>query len=211
MEYPKIDTLFERNKDTFVVDPKRLKSPVLGTITLWDVTEKIDGTNVRVMLSETGEVTFNGRTDNAQMPGDLVQLLVRTFTPDAMKAAMWLDGPVSAVLYGEGYGGSIQKGSAYRKDKGFILFDVLVGNKWWLDQAAVNDVAAKLGIEVVPYLGRWTLDQIVAHVQSPFPSKIGTAMAEGIVARPIEPLFDRKGARVIIKLKTRDFLAGKRK
>ena len=30
-------------------------------------------------------------------------------------------------------------------------------------------------------------------------------MAEGIVARPIEPLYDRRGKRVIIKLKTKDF------
>ena len=57
---------------------------------------------------------------------------------------------------------------------------------------------------------RMTLEQIVALVREPFASKIGTAMAEGIVARPIEPLFDRKGARIIIKLKTKDFKPGKR-
>jgi hypothetical protein len=55
-----------------------------------------------------------------------------------------------------------------------------------------------------------TLEQIVTLVREPFASKVGTAMAEGIVARPIEPLFDRKGARIIIKLKTRDFKSGKR-
>ena len=57
-EYHKIDTLFERDKSTFVVDPTKLKSSVLGTIRDWDVTEKIDGTNIRVMLSESGEVSF---------------------------------------------------------------------------------------------------------------------------------------------------------
>jgi hypothetical protein len=35
-------------------------------------------------------------------------------------------------------------------------------------------------------------------------------MAEGIVARPIETLFDKRMERVIIKLKTKDFIAGKR-
>lgn len=211
-EYHKINTLFERDRATFIVDPSKLKSSVLGTISEWDVTEKIDGTNIRVMLSEDGEVSFGGRTNAAQIPGDLVQHLMRTFQQDRMKAAMWVDGaPTKAVLYGEGYGPGIQKGgSLYRDTKGFILFDVLVGDKWWLDKAAVDDVAGKLGIEVVPYLGRMKLDQIVEHVRNPFASKIGTAISEGVVARPIETLFDKRGERVVIKLKTKDFLPGKR-
>ena len=210
-EYPKIDTLFERDLKTFVVDPEKLKSPVLGTINLWDVTEKIDGTNIRIMLGEDGVVQFGGRTDAAQLPADLLMRLVNTFQPEMLKAAFWLDGkPVSAVLYGEGYGAGIQKGGPYRPDKSVIFYDCLVGRKWWLDRAAVDDVVAKIGAETVPYLGRMTLAQIVTLVREPFASKIGTAMAEGIVARPIEPLFDRKGARIIIKLKTKDFNPGRR-
>jgi hypothetical protein len=211
-EYPKIETLFERDKATFVVDPSKLKAPVLGTISTWDVTEKIDGTNIRVMLSAIGEVSFGGRTNNAQIPGDLVQHLVRTFQQDKLKTALWVDGePCEVVLYGEGYGPGIQKGGGlYRADKSFILYDVLVSGKWWLDHEGVQSVAAKLGIDVVPYLGRMTLEQIVERVRTPFPSMLGTAMAEGVVARPIETLFDRRGARIIIKLKTKDFVAGRR-
>ncbi|HKT90133.1 MAG TPA: RNA ligase family protein [Candidatus Sulfotelmatobacter sp.] len=210
-EYHKIDTLFERDKETFVVDPDRLKSTVLGTINLWDVTEKIDGTNIRVMLSETGEVSFGGRSNTAQIPGDLLQHLHRTFTQEKM-TTLWIDGTqTQVVLYGEGYGPGIQKGGGlYRSDKSFILFDVLVGGKWWLEREAVSDVAAKLGIEAVPYLGRMTLEEIVERVRTPFESMIGKATAEGVVARPIETLFDRRGERVIIKLKTRDFSPGKR-
>lgn len=211
-EYHKIETLFERDKDSFVVDPAKLKASVFGTIREWDVTEKIDGTNIRVMLSEAGDVSFGGRTNAAQIPGDLVQYLIRTFQQDKLKDAMWIDGtPTEAILYGEGYGPGIQKGGGlYRPDKAFILFDVLVGGKWWLDRDAVDSVAEKLGIDVVPYLGRMTLDQIVEKVRSPFPSLLGTAMAEGVVARPIETLFDKKMSRVIIKLKTKDFVSGKR-
>src|SRR5580693_9050954 len=134
-EYHKIETLFERDKATFVVNPAKLKSPVLATIRDWDVTEKIDGTNIRVMLSESGEVTFGGRSNAAQFPADLVQYLIRTFPPDRLKAALWIDGtPTEAILYGEGYGPGIQKGGAlYRADKSFILFDILVAGKWWLD------------------------------------------------------------------------------
>jgi ATP-dependent RNA circularization protein (DNA/RNA ligase family) len=206
-EYHKIETLFERDKSTFVVDPAKLKSPVLGTIREWDVTEKIDGTNIRVMLSESGEVSFGGRTNAAQIPADLVQYLIRTFQQDKFREAMWIDGtPTQAVLYGEGYGPGIQKGGGlYRSDKSFILFDVLIGGKWWLEREAIESVAQKLGIDAVPYLGRMTLDEIVQYVRNPFPSKLGSAIAEGVVARPVETLFDRRMERVIIKLKTKDF------
>ncbi len=212
-EYHKIETLFERDPATFVVDPLRLKASVLGTIREWDVTEKIDGTNIRVMLSASGEVSFGGRSGAAQIHADLVQYLIRTFQQDALKAALWLnpEEPVDAVLYGEGYGPGIQKGGGlYRADKAFILFDVLIAGQWWLSREAIDDIARKLGIETVPYLGRMTLDQIVETVRAPFASKLGTAIAEGVVARPIEPLFDRRMKRIIIKLKTKDFVSGKR-
>ena len=209
-EYHKIDTLFERD-DRFIVDPTKLKKAVLATISEWDVTEKIDGTNIRVMLSDSGAVQFGGRTDNAQLRADLLMKLIEMFPASRLTDAFWIDGaPVSVILYGEGYGAGIQKGGGYRPDKSFILYDVLVSGKWWLDREAVDDVATKLGIDVVPYLGRMTLAQIVEHVKNPFQSRIGTMQAEGIVARPIETLFDKRGERLIIKLKTKDFVGGKR-
>jgi hypothetical protein len=210
-EYPKIQTLFERDKTTFVVNPSMLKAPVLGTIQQWDVSEKIDGTNIRVCLSASGDASFGGRTNAAQIPADLVQLLMRTFQADRMQNILWRDGPTEAVLYGEGYGPGIQKnGGLYRADKGFILFDVLVGGKWWLEREDIADVAEKLGIDVVPYIGRMSLPEIVGLVAAGFHSSLGSAMAEGIVARPIETLFDRRMKRVIVKLKTKDFVSGRR-
>src|SRR5579872_6935407 len=88
-EYHKIETLFERDKQTFIVDPSKLKASVLGTISAWDVTEKIDGTNIRVMLSADGEVSFGGRSNAAQIPADLVQYLARTFVADRLRSALW--------------------------------------------------------------------------------------------------------------------------
>jgi hypothetical protein len=213
MEYHKIDTIFERDKSTFVVNPGILTSPVLATISEWDVTEKIDGTNIRVKLAATGEVSFGGRADAAQIPADLIQYLIRTFQQDLLKSVLWLDPavPVDVVLYGEGYGAGIQKGGGlYRPDKAFILFDVLVSGKWWLDRESVEKIAGDLGIDHVPYLGRMDLARIVDYVRAPFASLIGSALAEGIVARPLETLFDKNMKRLIIKLKTKDFVAGKR-
>ena len=212
-EYHKIETLFERDERSFVVDPTRLRSKVLGTISSWDVTEKIDGTNIRVTLAAQGDVMFGGRTDAAQIPADLIQYLIQTFKPSQLCEVLWPDGPANVVLYGEGYGAGIQKGGGlYRRDKAFILFDVLVNDQWWLGREAVAEIGAKLGVSVVPYLGQMGLPQIVELVQKGFSSNISSAaQAEGIVARPIEPLYDKRMKRVIIKLKTKDFVGGKTK
>lgn len=219
MEYPKIQTLFERNED-FSIDPTRLKRPVYETIKEWDVTEKVDGTNIRVMFYPQAEVftpeegpgpyvRFAGRTNAAQIPGDLLANLAKLFP--VAKFTSQFQTPV--VLYGEGYGAGIQKvGKLYRPDKSFILFDVLVDGKWWLSTEQVREVAKSLECDVVPYLGRMTLDQIINQVRSGAPSQLGdqTCPMEGIVARPVETLFDSRHERVILKLKTSDFKAGKR-
>lgn len=217
MEYHKIETLFQRDADFKVTD--ELRNPVYASFKTWHITEKIDGTNIRIILTEDGKVTVGGKTDNAQLQADLVKYLYEVFTPEKMKAAFWLpteDGdiePVKAVLYGEGYGAGIQKGGIYNKEKRFRLFDVLVDDKHWLDWKNVEDVAQKLDIKTAPYLGEWTLDEIIKRVKEGIPSFVAQeespnstlVTAEGIVGRTIEPLFDRRGRRIILKLKTSDF------
>ena len=72
-------------------------------------------------------------------------------------------------------------------------------------------MAVKLGIKTVPYLGRWNLETIIDRVRAGIISETaledsGTSVkSEGIVGRTIEPLFDKRGRRLIIKLKTKDF------
>lgn len=87
------------------------------------------------------------------------------------------------------------------------MFDVLVGGKWWLSHENVCGVAAKLGLDVVPDFGEMTLEEATLLVRSGFPSRLngGKKQAEGLVGRPLEALFDKKGARLIVKLKTQDF------
>lgn len=216
MEYHKIETLFDRD-DKFVVDTAKLRNPVYGAFKSWHVTEKIHGTNIRVTLMEDGKVVLGGRTDAAQIHADLIQYLYETFTPEKMQAAFWLPNEkgeiqkVKAILYGEGYGAGIQSGGCYRPDKAFRLFDVLVADKFWLDWVNVEDVAQKLGIKTVPYLGDFTLEEIIDMVKKGVPSRVSVEdsgqehFAEGIVGRTVEPLFDRRGKRIILKLKTSDF------
>lgn len=205
-EYPKINSMFKRdmskpNRPLIVGDWATPELEYLSKCD-WDFTEKVDGTNVRVMFVN-GEVKFGGRTDSAQMPTQLLRALEDIFLPriDALRNVFNED----ACLYGEGYGAKIQKGGGnYKSDgNGFVLFDVLIGNVW-LKRSSVVDIAVQLGIEFVPSVGSGTLYDALDLVGRGFRSRWGDFTAEGIVARPEVDLFDRLGHRIITKAKCAD-------
>jgi hypothetical protein len=209
LEYHKIDTVFKRDPST------RHKSLIVGDYSNeafsylkdnnWVFTEKVDGTNIRVMYAD-GRISFRGKTDDAQIPAFLIDRLRQKFDMPAQLtkfAEQFPDG--SACLYGEGYGAKIQKGGGnYRQDQDFVLFDVKVG-PWWLMRDAVVDVAVNLGIETVPVIGVGTLAEMLALAREGFHSRWGDFPAEGIVARPAVELVTRNGARIITKIKHKDF------
>ncbi len=171
----------------------------------WTFTEKVDGTNIRVIF-ESGVIKFGGRTENAQIPAQLMGRLNERFLPLADKLGYVFSGG-SAVLYGEGYGSKIQKaGANYRADQDFVLFDVRVG-EWWLQRADVHDIALQLGIDVVPVIGEGTLHDAVSLAKRGIRSTWGDFDAEGIVARPKTELMTRRGHRLVAKIKCRDFAA----
>lgn len=212
-EYHKIDTVFERDRRGRIVEGTYAK-PEFEYLAdrEWVFTEKVDGTNVR--LTYDGSDTFRGnehlyvagRTDAAQLPPHLLKRLVEILRAAPLEDVFGRDADV--VLYGEGYGASIQRGgSSYLSDGcDFVLFDVKVGD-WWLRREDVEDVAAKLGLDVVPIVGRGPLSTAIELVRDGFPSArwSGVAVAEGLVLRPAVELFDRRGDRIITKLKHKDF------
>ncbi len=205
-EYHKINTVFKRDMAT------KHKTLIEGDWALpefeylagnpWVFTEKVDGTNIRVMYQD-GAVTFGGKTDKAQIPAQLVTRLNDRFLHLAERM-QWIFG-CDACLYGEGYGAKIQKGGGnYRPDQDFVLFYVRVG-EWWLQRADVEDVAEKLGIAVVPIIGEGSLLEAVNWAKRGIRSTWGNFEAEGIVARPKTELKTRSGQRIITKIKCRDF------
>lgn len=205
-EYHKIQTLFKRDME------RKGKTILEGQWTLpefeflawntWTFTEKVDGTNIRVMLKNSA-VTFGGKTDSAHIPAQLVSRLNDRFLPMASKMQEVFS--CDACLYGEGYGEKIQKvGGNYRPDQDFVLFDVRVGT-WWLQREDVEDIAQKLGLDVVPIIGEGTLHDAIAAAKAGITSTWGDFQAEGIVARPKTELMTRGGDRIITKIKCRDF------
>lgn len=206
-EYHKIQSVFKRDMES------KHKKLIEGQWTLpefeylannqWTFTEKVDGINISVMFAY-GAVSLGGRTEAAQIPAKLVARLSERFFPFATAITdVFPEG--QAVLYGEGYGDQIQKGGGnYRADQDFVLFDVRVGN-WWLQRADVEDVANKMGLDVVAVIGKGTLHEAVRAVRKGFFSSWGAFMAEGIVARPNTELITRSGKRIITKIKHVDF------
>ena len=206
MKYHKIQTVFLRDPDT------KFKTLLTGmyskeefsflTNNLWVFTEKVDGTNIRVMWD--GEtVIFGGKTDNAQLFAPLVKRLQEQF-PSKNMANAFDRGDV--ILYGEGFGAKIQKGGGNYISDGvdFVLFDVNVGGIW-LDRKNVEDIASKLNCLIVPIVGTGTLKEGIAMTANGFDSTWGGFKAEGLVMRPIIELKNRTGERIITKIKCKDF------
>ncbi len=203
-EYHKINSIFKRDeRGKFLAE---YADPVFGYLYLnqWDFTEKVDGTNVRVFWDhEAKTVQFGGKTDNAQMPVFLIDRL-RGLFPVEKFSVLYPD--VSMLLFGEGYGAKIQKGGGNYKSDGqdFVLFDVSIGN-FWLERENVGDIGQKLGLRVVPSIGKGNIYQAIKLCQDGFKSQWGDFQAEGIVLRPTVEIKTRRGERIITKVKCRDF------
>lgn len=173
----------------------------------WDWSEKIDGTNVRILWNGAF-VRFGGKTDDAQIHTALLRSLQDIFTKEKMATVFGSGDPMEVCLYGEGYGSKIQKGGNYMPDyTGFILFDCKK-DTWWLEKNNTIDIANKLGIPHVPIIKSGTLLEAVEFVKKGFVSTIAhnkNYMAEGLIMKPPVTLFNRKGERIVAKIKHKDF------
>lgn len=201
--YHKIPTVFLRNPETkykTLLDTFAKPEFRYLQYTFWEFTEKIDGMNIRIDYDGQGSVDWAGRTDKAEIPKPLVDRLFKI--GENIVFGDVVGGPVT--LYGEGFGGKIQKGGAYG-EQDFVLFDVLAKGIW-LDRAAVQSIATGLGIKYAPVVLRGGLDDGIKLVELGFQSAFGDRpQAEGLVMRPAVEMRNQYGERVIAKLKCKDF------
>jgi len=208
IKYHKINTVFKRDQQGKIIEGE-WSQPEFEYLAYnnWTFTEKVDGTNIRVILDNrnvvVGGISFGGKTDKAQLSSQLVNKL-RSLFPSAATLKSIFDAD-TVCLYGEGYGTGIQKGGGnYSHEQDFVLFDIKVGD-WWLNRQDVEDVANKLGLRIEPISGEGTLYEAIHIVKNGITSTWGDFQAEGIVARPKVELATRGGNRIITKIKVRDF------
>lgn len=255
--YQKINTIFKRDAKNIIMPYKPFTEPEFEYLRglKWRGEEKVDGTSMRIEvkpdfvynkecennidLVETNEllgVKFSirvaGKTDNAQIPKNLLKHMQEKYTNEKIYACLglkeyipvdewaehkWVDesgNPNAAAvpmytIYGEGYGEGIQSGGWYIKGGNeFVVFDVKV-NGIYLKTEARDEIANKLGAPIVPFMGYFTLDEAIDFVRKGFRSKVAenpdAKMAEGLVLRTELGLRNRMGERLIVKVKYEDF------
>lgn len=199
----------------------------------FECTEKIDGTSMSVHIIPVGytdiggafkvnyAVEYHGKTEKADTPKHLQAKMEQLFPAEKMLEAFNknvtyenVEDAIKEVnhgkvnVFGEGYGAKIQKGGNYiSNDCGFILFDVTVDGMFLLRES-LEDIASKLGIPIVPLIGYMTIDEAIEFVKKGFKSTIAENKdydAEGLVLKTPMGLLNRKGERIITKIKTCDF------
>jgi len=255
--YQKINTIFMRDAKNVIMPYEPFTEPEFEYLRglKWRGEEKVDGTNMRIEVKpeieynkefysnvdvvETDEIIgvkfsirIAGKTDNAQIPKNLLKHMQEKYTNEKIYACLglkeyipvdewaehkWVDesgNPNAAAvpmytIYGEGYGDGIQSGGWYIKGGNeFIVFDVKV-NDIYLKTDARDEIATKLGAPIVPLIGYFTLDEAIDFVRKGFRSVVAenpeVKMAEGLVLRTDLGLRNRMGKRLIVKVKYEDF------
>ena len=114
-------------------------------------------------------------------------------------------------IYGEFCGKKIQAaGGNYDKEGNrFYVFDICQQG-WYVPIDMLVEYCNKLGLEIVPYLGQMTIPEAEAMVKEGFKTHVPNAsnpdfIEEGIVARPVIPIKDPRGKRIIVKIKHSDY------
>lgn len=208
-----------------------------GTNTRIEVTREFITSDIGNNIGIKWNVAYKGKTDNAQIPKMLYAYLTTELTEDKVLNALGLSKemyvtdelmqektwsvlntqfnvyeldetkiPKRYTLYGEGFGAGIQSGGYYRKDNSFIGFDVKVDDMYLLRENR-DEIFKKLGVDIVPFMGTFTVDEAIEFVKKGFNSKVAKEphLAEGLVLRTPIGLQSRRGERIIFKVKTCDF------
>lgn len=155
----------------------------------WYRSEKLHGANFQVMCDEK-EVTFASRrlTLDPESPKDFFYFsdLKNHLAAKARLLFMAL-GERKINIYGELYGGKIQKEIIYQDEHKYCVFDVLIDGEIWLDYAKFPDLIGGAGLDFVPMV-RGTLQDLIktpVEFKSAFSTEEKTPNAEGYVIKKI--------------------------
>ena len=210
-QYPKIQTLFKR-------EAKGKKYPIIEgdwslaefpLISKWYVTEKLDGTNTRIIIKRNREILIKGRKKASQWHPEVLAFLKDEIVPKLSDPLFVEPKPSYIVVFGETVGYKIQ-GSKYFKEKNaFYVFDVanVYDDKAiWSDAPTVSEFCKDFSLNYVPELGFMNTNEVIELVKKGFKSKVNNKeIAEGVVLKTIPNLYDSQGNRIISKLKHKDF------
>lgn len=228
MLYPKIQTLYNRDEN-FKVNIDEFRWKEFEMIQFWDIYEKVDGRNVRLLVEPTKitsgkksypsyRMYYGGRKVRSTFSVKEHDCLKDLVSKSVLEEVFIPYIPAQYVIFGELYGVGVQSGGNYRPDLTFKVFDIFVLDEknvyggWWLEREDMMELSASLGLDVVPFMGQYTVDDVYDFLIGE-PTSIISEMEggnpeyimEGVVARSSPMLFTRRGERVMWKLKCKDF------
>lgn len=174
------------------------------------VTEKIDGTNMAIIVTGRGDTReyVVGKRNKLADPGDKADRFYweqfERLRPSLERIPMDYD----IVLYGELCGPRINGGEGYFPERRFLLFDVFdLSRNRFFTWDALQWLAAEIGLQTVPELNYPYPDLSVKYVK-PFVISLMSTFnpyfpAEGIVVRHRKDT--SRENRYIAKIRRKDF------
>lgn len=175
---------------------------------IWDfkqvyAMEKIHGTSANISFKDQKLGFFPGCVK--------METFVALFNQRDMAELLAAYGD-DVVVYGEAYGGSVQKNMSkiYGDQIRFVAFEVQMRGVW-LNVPEADAVCQKLGIEFVHYrqvpatIEALDAERDADSVQSLRNLGVAGLKGEGIVIRPLTELTDSRGSRLIAKYKRPEF------
>jgi Rnl2 family RNA ligase len=175
------------------------------------VTEKIHGTNVRMMYDEESKLVLGSR-ENIIYKDGLESGSLYGFTTWCKENDMEfrLKKYPGYVFYGEYHGPGVQKGISYCKDKDLRIFDILTPEGHFVNWPTVQTMCAELCLKTVIEIASGMIT--VEYLQSIRDSLSRVAIengindpdntAEGVVIKPSNPQKDRHDNWLMAKYKS---------
>lgn len=186
------------------------------------VTEKIDGTNIRIILTKPDdegkrEVVIGSRKlllneedkTSKQYFDCLKEVNIRKLVEYFKEVNS------TVIIYGEGYGAGVQKGGIYSSVKNFRVFDIRIGRAYQ-DWFYIEKVCVDNQLNIVPLVGycrtisyRDCELELKRHEETLIKEGSG-GKSEGLVYKFEPVLLNKYGERLIFKVKHKDFLFRKK-
>ncbi len=181
----------------------------------YQITEKIDGANFQ-FITDGNNVRVASRNNVVDGGFYNCESVIQQYSKNVkeLKKKYFLNSQ-QVSIYGELYGNTIQKRIDYGVDIQFIGFDISVDGML-ISPLETERVLNLMQIPVVSTLEVTDKLDKALEYNNKFKSKIypdanDTNITEGIVIKPVEPLYLPNGSRVIIKSKNEKFSEKKKK
>lgn len=176
---------------------------------LWMATEKLHGGNFSFWCDGT-EIRTASRSQFVDGTFYNCQAVINRYSDKVLSLTKGLAAEgQTLVIYGELFGGNIQKEVQYG-EKDFRAFDVVLGGVPQQKTKNLVNLLTEGGIPFVPVLFTGTLKECL-ELNNTFQSTLtpegyeGDNISEGLVIEPVQPAWFANGSRVYFKNKTESF------